>query len=77
MSFKIVYKNLQGYTRLINRKQIVLPNQPYNSLKTTFPWLSDAGMSLLNSLLMYDPSKRASARDCLQLSYFKEAPLRK
>ena len=67
---------LQGYSQLPDIKNVHLQNQPYNNLKTVFPWLSNAGMSLLNNLLMYDPSKRASARDCLQLSYFKQAPLR-
>ncbi|KAG1670225.1 Cyclin-dependent kinase 10 [Nymphon striatum] len=47
----------------------------YNNLKHTFPWLSAAGMRLLNFLFMYDPNKRATAEDCLQSSYCKEPPL--
>jgi len=54
-----------------------LKQQPYNNLKTKFPWLSNAGLRLLNFLFMYDPKKRATAEECLQSSYFKEAPLRK
>ena len=42
-------------------------NQPYNNLKHTFPWLSAAGLRLLNFLFMYDPSKRATAEECLQV----------
>lgn len=49
--------------------------QPYNNLKTKFPWISAAGLRLLNFLFMYDPKKRATAEECLQSSYFKEAPL--
>merc|ERR1712179_255342 len=49
--------------------------QPYNNLKHKFPWLSAAGLRLLNFLFMYDPTKRATAGECLQSSYFKEAPL--
>lgn len=54
-----------------------LKQQPYNNLKQRFPWLSAAGLRLLNFLFMYDPKKRATAEECLQSSYFKEAPLRK
>ena len=39
-----------------------------------FPWLSSAGLRLLNFLFMYDPTKRAKADECLQSSYFKELP---
>lgn len=54
-----------------------LKQQPYNNLKQRFPWLSSAGLRILNFLFMYDPKKRATAMECLQSSYFKEAPLRK
>jgi len=46
----------------------------YNNLKQKFSWLSAAGIRLLNFLFMYDPQKRATADECLQSSYFKEAP---
>lgn len=49
----------------------------YNNLRQTFPWLSDAGFRLLNFLFMYDPTRRARARECCQSSYFREHPLRK
>lgn len=58
-------------------QNFTLKQQPYNNLKQRFPWLSAAGLRLLNFLFMYDPKKRATAEECLQSSYFKEAPLRK
>jgi len=57
-------------------QNFTLKQQPYNNLKQRFPWLSAAGLRLLNFLFMYDPKKRATAEECLQSSYFKEAPLR-
>ena len=55
-------------------QDFTLKQQPYNNLKHKFPWLSAAGLRLLNFLFMYDPTKRATADECLQSSYFKEAP---
>lgn len=56
-------------------QNFTLKSQPYNNLKPKFAWLSSAGLRLLNFLFMYDPNKRATAEECLQSSYFKEAPL--
>lgn len=56
-------------------QNFTLRSQPYNNLKPKFAWLSSAGLRLLNFLFMYDPKKRATAEECLQSSYFKEAPL--
>merc|ERR1712141_915688 len=55
-------------------KEFTLKKQPYNNLKQKFPWLSEAGLRLLNYLFMYNPNKRATADECVQSSYFKEAP---
>ena len=55
-------------------QDFTLKNQPYNNLKHKFPWLSPAGLRLLNFLFMYDPSKRATAEESLQSSYFREPP---
>lgn len=55
-------------------KEFTLKAQPYNNLKHKFSWLSAAGLRLLNFLFMYDPSKRATADECLQSSYFREEP---
>lgn len=63
------------YSSLPALQNITLKAQPYNNLKQRFPWLTPAGLRLLNFLFMYDPKKRATAEECLQSSYFKEAPL--
>lgn len=65
-----------GFSSLPALQNFSLKQQPYNNLKQRFPWLSAAGLRLLNFLFMYDPRKRATAEECLQSSYFKEAPLR-
>ncbi|ELW62867.1 cyclin-dependent kinase 10 isoform X1 [Tupaia chinensis] len=64
-----------GFSKLPLAGQYSLRKQPYNSLKHKFPWLSEAGLRLLNFLFVYDPKKRATAGDCLESSYFKEKPL--
>ncbi|NXI94516.1 CDK10 kinase, partial [Psophia crepitans] len=64
-----------GFSKLPLASQYTLRKQPYNNLKHKFPWLSEAGLRLLNFLFMYDPKKRATAKDCLDSSYFKEKPL--
>lgn len=56
-------------------QEFTLKQQPFNNLKHKFPWLSAAGLRLLNFLFMYDPTKRATAEECLQSSYFQEAPM--
>ncbi|NWI68420.1 CDK10 kinase, partial [Todus mexicanus] len=66
----------QGFSKLPLASQYTLRKQPYNNLKHKFPWLSEAGLRLLNFLFMYDPKKRATAKDSLESSYFKEKPLR-
>lgn len=65
-----------GFSNLPALQNYSLKQQPYNNLKQKFPWLSAAGLRLLNFLFMYDPRKRATAEECLQSSYFKEPPLR-
>lgn len=55
-------------------QHFTLKQQPYNNLKHKFPYLSAAGLRLLNFLFMYDPAKRATAEECLQSSYFRESP---
>lgn len=65
------------YSSLPALQKFTMKHQPYNNIKQRFPWLSAAGLRLLNFLFMFDPKKRATAEECLQSSYFKEAPLRK
>ena len=64
-----------GFSSLPMIQEFTLKSQPYNNLKHKFPWISAAGLRLLNFLFMYDPTKRASAEECLHSSYFKEPPL--
>lgn len=64
-----------GFSRLPLIGQYSLRKQPYNNLKNKFTWLSDAGHRLLNLLFMYNPQRRATAKDSLESSYFKEKPL--
>ncbi|XP_029009128.1 cyclin-dependent kinase 10 [Betta splendens] len=64
-----------GFSQLPLISQYSLRKQPYNNLKNKFTWLSDAGHRLLNLLFMYNPHRRATAKDCLESSYFKEKPL--
>lgn len=52
-----------------------LRQQPYNNLKHTFPWLSQSGIDLFNSMFMYDPNQRTTAYKCLKSVYFKEKPV--
>ncbi|KAK3700360.1 hypothetical protein QZH41_009774, partial [Actinostola sp. cb2023] len=64
-----------GFSGLPGTKEITLKRQPYNNLKHKFSWLSQAGLNLLNHMLMYDPCKRSTAQESLQNSYFIEKPL--
>lgn len=64
-----------GFSRLPLVGQYSLRKQPYNNLKNKFTWLSEAGHRLLNLLFMYNPQRRATAKECLESSYFKEKPL--
>ena len=61
-----------GFSELPAMQEFTLKAQPYNNLKHKFPWLSQAGLRLLNFLFMYDPSKRATADECLQVCSLKE-----
>ncbi|XP_057569493.1 cyclin-dependent kinase 10 isoform X6 [Hippopotamus amphibius kiboko] len=74
-SIDMCCRSPQGFSQLPLVSQYSLRKQPYNNLKHKFPWLSEAGLRLLNLLFMYDPKKRATASDCLESSYFKEKPL--
>lgn len=51
--------------------------QPNNNIRARFPYLTDAGVDLLNGLLKYDPSSRLTARQALAHEYFAEPPYAK
>ncbi|XP_035910450.1 cyclin-dependent kinase 10 [Anopheles stephensi] len=56
-------------------QNFTLREQPYNNLKSRFPFLSASGYELLNNLFMYNPACRATARQCLLSTYLVEPPL--
>uniref|UniRef100_A0A2P2I804 cyclin-dependent kinase n=1 Tax=Hirondellea gigas TaxID=1518452 RepID=A0A2P2I804_9CRUS len=64
-----------GFNSLESLKAFELKSQPYNNLKSHFPHLSAAGHRLLNFMFMYDPSRRATAQQALDIAYFTEEPL--
>lgn len=66
-----------GFSQLPLAARTELPEQPYNELQGKFAGargLSRGALALLNSLLTYDPARRASAREALSHGYFREAP---
>ena len=46
----------------------------YNHLSSVFQGLSNTGLSLLNQMLLFDPSKRISAKEAMEHPYFQEKP---
>ncbi|UYV81180.1 CDK10 [Cordylochernes scorpioides] len=64
----------KGFNQLPGVANFNLKHQPYNNLKHAFGFLSEAGVFLLNTMLVYDPRTRATASSCLESSYFKQAP---
>eukprot|EP00408_Alexandrium_pacificum_P008215 CAMPEP_0171230010 /NCGR_PEP_ID=MMETSP0790-20130122/39176_1 /TAXON_ID=2925 /ORGANISM="Alexandrium catenella, Strain OF101" /LENGTH=256 /DNA_ID=CAMNT_0011696209 /DNA_START=11 /DNA_END=777 /DNA_ORIENTATION=- len=52
----------------------VLPTCGYNNLRVKFPDAPDSCLELLNKMLTFDPSKRASAAACLRHRYFSDPP---
>lgn len=64
-----------GFSRLPATKNFTFKKQPYNNLKHKFSWLGQAGLTLLNHMLLYDPCRRTTAKESLENSYFIEKPL--
>lgn len=63
-----------GLSELPLFKRYVLPSCDYNNLRVKFSDVSDSCLELLNRMLTFNPSKRASATACLQHRYFSDAP---
>ncbi|XP_034477378.1 cyclin-dependent kinase 10 [Drosophila innubila] len=64
-----------GFKDLPAVQNFSLSQQPYNNLKTKFHMIGQAGRTLLGILFYYNPSRRATAEECLSSKYFTEAPL--
>ena len=60
--------------KLANKLGIRLPQQGPVSLAAMMPKASPAAIELIESLLMYDPSKRPSAAQAMQHRFFSEGP---
>ncbi|KAL6718367.1 hypothetical protein ACLMJK_004456 [Lecanora helva] len=65
-----------GFKRLPNARSLRLPPQPTTGsiLRSRFPLLTNAGTSLLTSLLSLNPAHRPTAGEVLAHPYFKEDP---
>ena len=67
-----------GFKRLANARSLRLPSNTKAAqgsiVRSKFPTLTNAGASLLNSLLSLDPTKRPTAKEMLEHAYFREDP---
>jgi len=69
-----------SFRRLPNARLLRLPSKPAtaggggSAIRTRFPLLTAAGVSLLNTLLALDPDRRPSAREMLSHEYFRQDP---
>ncbi|KAJ5604850.1 hypothetical protein N7510_010004 [Penicillium lagena] len=71
-----------GFRSLPNAKSLRLPSSSSAPLsgktpllpRSKFPYLTNAGLSLLSSLLALNPTSRPTAQQCLSHAYFKEDP---
>ncbi|TPX68509.1 hypothetical protein SpCBS45565_g03076 [Spizellomyces sp. 'palustris'] len=66
-----------GMVELPGCKTFSFANQPYNNLRSRFPYLTENGLNLMTKLLTYDPEQRITAEEALRHPYFTENPLPK
>ncbi|KAL7668898.1 hypothetical protein ACOME3_009580 [Neoechinorhynchus agilis] len=65
-----------GFNKLPVVKKFQFAEYKYNTLRSRLPRkLSDAGFSLINRLLTYDPIRRMDATKALSHEFFTESPL--
>ncbi|KAF9632124.1 putative protein kinase protein [Lasiodiplodia theobromae] len=72
-------KSWPSFRRLPNVKALRLPRDPdphstTSLIRSKFPFLTNAGVDLLSSLLALNPAKRPSAEEVLEHPYFTETP---
>ena len=67
-----------GFKRLPNARTLRLPpsssSAPRSTIRSKFSNLTNAGASLMNSLLALNPADRPSAKTLLEHPYFREDP---
>ncbi|ESO89927.1 hypothetical protein LOTGIDRAFT_164624 [Lottia gigantea] len=66
-----------GVSELPGMKKCSFTEYPYNTIRNRFgTYLSDLGSDLLNRFLAYSPSRRITAEEGLNHTYFSESPLK-
>jgi cell division cycle 2-like len=70
-------ENWSGFRRLPNARSLKLPKSSAATgsvIRAKFPFLTNAGCSLLNELLCLNPENRPSAKGMLNHEYFRQDP---
>jgi cell division cycle 2-like protein len=60
-----------GFAALPLAKSLSIPSPHPHMFRQKFPYLTNAGLDLMMSLLAYDPAVRLSAAEALEHPYFK------
>lgn len=64
-----------GYSKLPAVQKMTFTEYPVSQLRQRFSVLTDAGLSLLNKFLTYNPAERITAEKAAKHEYFSELPL--
>ncbi|KAF8527938.1 Pkinase-domain-containing protein [Hysterangium stoloniferum] len=65
------------YNSLPLARTVSLPSPQVSTVRQKFPYITNAGVDLLSSLLTYDPGQRVTAEAALLHPYFSESPFPK